>query len=116
MDDEQLIRNIARLSLERAGFTVLLADDGDTGLKMFEPVAGEVATVVLDLTMPRMDGEAAFKLLRRIKPDVKVIISSGYAETEILRRFAGESINGVLSKPYTAAQLVSRVREVISRG
>jgi CheY-like chemotaxis protein len=61
--------------------------------------------VILDLTMPRMDGAEAFSELRRMNPDVRVALASGYSEEEVSARFAGKAVAGVLQKPYTLGKL-----------
>ncbi len=115
IDDELLVRNVAKVALERSGFKVILADDGDTGAKIFEKVSDQITLVILDLTMPRMDGEETLARLRGIRPDVPVIISSGYSEVEIRRRFASKRIDGVLQKPYGVGQIYATVQAVAGK-
>ena len=74
----------------------------------------EIACVLLDLTMPRMDGEETYRELRRIRPDVKVIIASGYSEQEISRRFAGQDLAGFIEKPFQMAALNAKLRSVLA--
>jgi two-component system cell cycle sensor histidine kinase/response regulator CckA len=113
VDDQEAVRNVARQMLERAGLTVLLASNGHQAIKTFRKHAGEIAIVLLDLTMPDMDGEEVFRSLRRIRPDAQVILSSGYGEDEIAPRLAGESPAGFLQKPYQAAELLAKVRRAM---
>ena len=72
--------------------------------------------VLLDLTMPRMDGEETFRELRRIRPDVRVIISSGYNEQESTNRFAGKGLAGFIQKPYGVRPLVEKIRQGLGLG
>ena len=69
--------------------------------------------MLLDLTMPHLDGEARFRELRRIRADVRVILSSGYNEQELIERFAGKGLAGFIQKPYRPAQLADKLREVL---
>jgi CheY-like chemotaxis protein len=84
VDDEEAVCDLCRE--EGFGFTVLTAGDGEEGVRVFREHAGEITCVILDLTMPKMDGVAAFKKHTRIRPDVRVILSSGYGQQEALRR------------------------------
>jgi CheY-like chemotaxis protein len=70
---------------------------------------------LLDLTMPRMGGEATFQQLRLIRGDVRVILSSGYSEEEATQRFAGEGLAGFIQKPYQSATLKAKLREVLQQ-
>ena len=91
--------------LEHLGFEVITAADGREALERFHERPEEIACVVLDLTMPRMDGEEAFRELRRLRGDVCVILSSGYNEQEVVNRFAGKGLAGFIQKPYNLAKL-----------
>jgi DNA-binding NtrC family response regulator len=73
-----------------------------------------ILAVVLDLTMPVMGGEETLAELKRIDPDVRVILSTGYSESETIKRFAGRGLAGFLQKPFTAAQLADEVKNVLA--
>ena len=113
VDDEETVRNLTRRMLERAGLTVVSAEDGRQAVETFKRLMAEVDLVILDLTMPQLDGEACFRELRLIKPDVKVILSSGYSEQDVVNLFAGKGLAGFIQKPYTNAELIAKVREVL---
>lgn len=112
VDDEPAVRSFARAALERAGYTVDVASDGAEALTRFAEQPDEYGVVILDLTMPVMDGEEAFRALRKMRPGVRVLLSSGYSEQEATSRFAGRGLAGFLQKPYRARQLVDKVREL----
>jgi two-component system cell cycle sensor histidine kinase/response regulator CckA len=101
--------------LERAGFRVLAAADGRAAVEVFRQHRDEVALVMLDMTMPRMDGEETFQELRRIRSDsdTRVILSSGYSEQEITNRFAGKGLAGFIQKPYRSARLLDRIFQAL---
>ncbi len=105
VDDEVDIRNTASKLLERLGFQVLCAADGEQAIALFHEQAARFSGVILDLTMPRMDGVQTLAQLRSIRADIPVIISSGYSEQDIQVRFAGMKLNGFIPKPYTLASL-----------
>jgi two-component system, cell cycle sensor histidine kinase and response regulator CckA len=113
VDDEETVRNLTRRMLERAGFTVLAAEDGRQAVEIFKQVMAEVDLVILDLTMPHLDGEACFRELRLMKPEVRVILSSGYNEQDVVNLFVGEGLAGFIQKPYTSDELITKVRDVL---
>ncbi len=113
VDDEQIIREVARNILEDCGYNVLVAEDGRKALQVFSQHAENITAVLLDLTMPELDGAEAFIGLRRIRPGVRVVLSSGFDDNDsMIERFMTEEAVGFLKKPYRPAQLVERIRAV----
>ena len=113
IDDESVVRRTAKSMLERQGYTVVVAENGKEGVDLFRVLSEKIGIVLLDMTMPVMSGEETFRELRAIKPDVRVILSSGYNEVEAVRRFTGKGLAGFLQKPYSAATLTQTVQRVI---
>jgi len=113
VDDEELVRSLARAVLERAGHTVIDACDGEDALVRFKEAPDDVALVLLDMTMPRMSGVDCLRGLRAIRPDLPVVLSSGYNEQDAVARVAGRGLAGFLQKPYTAAELLAKVDEAL---
>jgi PAS domain S-box-containing protein len=113
VDDEEIIRRTAKSMLERHGYTVLLAEDGQRGLEIFKIVHDRVAVVLLDMTMPVLSGQETFSRLKEIRPDIKVLLSSGYNESEAIRRFTGKGLAGFIQKPYSSTALVEKLDAVI---
>jgi PAS domain S-box-containing protein len=113
VDDEEEVRVVTRSMLEEFGFTALLAADGRQGVELFRQHAGEIAAVLLDLTMPGLSGEETLQQLLQIQPEVRVILTSGYNELEATRRFAGQGIASFIQKPYQTLVLVQKMREVL---
>lgn len=113
VDDEETIRALGKRMLERFGFSVLMACDGREALHVFEEHRDHIACVLLDLTMPHMDGEEAFRELRRIRPDIRIILSSGYNEQEVSQRFLGKGLAGFIQKPYQLASLEQILKQVL---
>ncbi len=113
VDDEQIIREVARNILEDCGYDVLVAEDGRKALEVFGQHADNITAVLLDLTMPELDGAEAFVELRRIRPDVRVVLSSGFDDNDsMIERFMTEEAVAFLKKPYRPAQLIERIRAV----
>jgi CheY-like chemotaxis protein len=113
IDDEDVVRAVARKTLERAGFRVLMAEDGRKGVEVFSAAYHEVSVVLLDMMMPHLNGEETFQHLRRICPDVQVILCSGYDEIDATSKFLGKSLAGFIQKPYQPLQLLEKMREVL---
>ena len=114
VDDEESIRSFARRALERAGYRVLDASDGAQAMGLFSDHLGEIGAVVLDLTMPVMDGRQVLGHLREIDPGVRVILSSGFSEHDLaVRGVAGDEL--FLQKPYLLGELLETVRTVMER-
>ena len=114
VDDEEYVRDVATNILEECGLTVILAHDGAEGLEVFGKMGKEIDLVLLDMTMPEMSGSEVFTELRSIDRNIKVILSSGYAEQEICAEIVDEYGDvEFIQKPYKAAALVEVVRQVI---
>jgi PAS domain S-box-containing protein len=109
VDDDESVRAVTSALLLRRGFRVSEAPDGETALAMFRAAPAEYALVVLDLTMPGMDGDATFRALHSVRPDVRVLLTSGYHETEVTQLFAGRGLAGFLQKPFRADDLYTKV-------
>jgi CheY-like chemotaxis protein len=116
IDDERVVRELAKEVLGKIGFTVLTASDGREGLEVFRARVNEICLVLLDLTMPHMDGEETFRDLRRGRSDVRVILSSGYNEQDATQRFTGKGLAGFIHKPYRAEDLTEAVRKALEPG
>ena len=113
VDDEALVRNLAKFTLERCGYTTELAANGKEGLDAFASRPQDFAAVVLDLTMPVMSGEEVLGHMRQIRPDVPVLLSSGFSEEEALSRFRDKGLAGFLQKPYTATALARKIKQAV---
>jgi CheY-like chemotaxis protein len=115
VDDEAGMRNLARTVLESSGFRVLTARDGDEGILLFRRHAADVVAVVLDLTMPAMNGEETAAELQRIRPGVPILLSSGYGEQEVAGRLGGKGLAGFLQKPYEPAELTDTLLRALEQ-
>jgi two-component system cell cycle sensor histidine kinase/response regulator CckA len=113
IDDEEQVRAVLVAMLKVCGFTATAAADGATGLDLFRAKPDLYDVVVLDLLMPGMGGEQVFHLLRAIRPDIRVLLVSGYSEGDILGRLGGGPALGFLAKPFTRAALEGKLREVL---
>ena len=115
VDDEAAVRNVTRIILERSGFSVLTAADGREAIKLFRKHGGKIACVILDLTMPHMNGEETYRELRLISSDVPVILASGYNEQEIAKHFTEQDQPEFIGKPFEPTALMAKLRNAISK-
>jgi len=113
IDDEESIREVAALMLEDMGFDTLCAVDGLDGVEVYRQHQQSIVAVLLDMTMPRLDGKGCFMELRRINPDVQVILSSGYNEQEATRCFTGKGLASFVQKPYRPEVLMEAIHAAI---
>ena len=114
VDDEGTVRVAASRMLESLGFEVLLARDGHDALTQFQAQAGDIDCVILDLTMPQLDGGETLRLLRDMDGDIPVILSSGFDEEQVQQHIAGMKTSGFLQKPYQIDRLRSVLRDALS--
>ena len=113
-DDEEAVRSVSALILERCGFTVETAVDGREAVEIFRERSGEFRAVLLDLTMPVMDGAEAFREIHAIAPETPVILMSGYSEHHSAQRIGGEGrAAGFVQKPFQTAQLMATLRAAL---
>ncbi len=113
VDDEETIRETAAMMLEDMGFKTLLAGDGLEGVALYREHQNDIVAVLLDMTMPKLDGVGCFRELRRINRNVKVILSSGYSEQEATGRFSGKGLAGFIQKPYLPNLLEETLKRIL---
>lgn len=112
VDDEEIVRSATQSALERAGYQVLVAQDGEEGVAIFEDHAQEVAAVLLDVTMPKLDGRRTLDAIHRIRIDVPVIMTSGYERLN--SRDLGNHANvDFLQKPYRPHTLIKKLNGIL---
>ena len=109
VDDENIILATLTPALETMGFKVITARDGMEAVDRFRAAHASIDLVLMDLTMPRMNGREAFQAMRLIQKDVRVILTSGYNEQESLQNFIGKGLAGFIQKPF----LLKDLRKVI---
>lgn len=104
VDDEEFVANLAQVALTRRGYDVTVARTGQAALDYVRANAGSIALVLLDLRMPDKDGIDLLPILSAIDPELRVILSSGYFEADVLSRVVDEGVT-FLQKPYTVQKL-----------
>ena len=114
VDDEDALLATATAALQTLGFEVLTARDGVEALEQVRAQPEAFRFVLLDLTMPRMDGRQTFQALRRLRPDLCIVLSSGYSEQESVHSFVSDGLAGFIQKPYTLKALGETVADAMS--
>ena len=112
VEDEESARELARLVLERADIEVVEAVDGIEALTIFGAEPEAYSCVLLDLTMPNLDGVETYSRLRAIRPDIQVVLCSGFPEQAAMSRFADLGLAGFLKKPYDPDELLECLQEL----
>src|SRR5262249_17576751 len=110
--DEAMVRDLCCTILERAGYQVLVAEDGRQALAVYEREQASIDLVLLDQTMPHLSGRDTLRQLQQINPAVRIIIASGYSTADSEHPPA-EGIVGRIPKPYRKADLLARVRAAL---
>jgi CheY-like chemotaxis protein len=113
VEDEEQIRNIARMMLNIFGFTVLEAANGKEALELYLQHAADITLILTDIGMPVLDGYALFRELKTLDPKLPIIITSGFGEGDVTSRLAGEDIAGIINKPYNPDQLRNILKSVL---
>ena len=113
VDDEETVQAVASRMLESMGFRVLLASDGRHALNVYADHRDAIVGVLMDLTMPRLDGEETFRELRRVDPQVRVLLMSGYNEQDAIARFVGKGLAGFIQKPFSIEDLKASLRSIL---
>jgi two-component system cell cycle sensor histidine kinase/response regulator CckA len=113
VDDEPAVRRLGSRMLESLGFLTVTARDGVEAIDLLRGHRDRITCVILDLTMPQMDGKETFRELRAIRPEVPVVLSSGYAEQDATQDFVGKELAGFIQKPYELDTLRAVLRRAI---
>jgi CheY-like chemotaxis protein len=113
VDDEEQVRSVARRILTAKGFAVRLASGGIEAVNIVRESPDGIDVVLLDLTMPDLNGADVLDELNRIRPGLKVVLSSGYAQETTLPQFAGAGPAAFIQKPYRPAELLAVLRGVM---
>ncbi|HEX6386274.1 MAG TPA: response regulator [Anaerolineae bacterium] len=114
IENEPLVLEALEDILDLVGMKVVGAEDGEEGISAYQEYQDEIELVILDMRPPGKDGPDILKALRRINSSVKVIVSSGYDEEEVARRFVDQQPILTLKKPYDAETLLAKVNSVLA--
>ncbi len=113
VDNEKIIRDLATTILETYGYSVTTANDGEPAVELYRQRGADFHVVLLDLSMPLMDGAEAFRLIRQLDPRAQIILMTGHPAQEVLADFADDRPAGVLQKPFKPDQLLGALRGIL---
>jgi CheY-like chemotaxis protein len=114
VDDEEMVLEVGKAILQRMGNEVITAASGEEALDQFGQHRKSIGCVVLDLTMPGMDGKATFKRLRELSPELPIIIASGLAVDQIIGQFGDMPPSSVIQKPYQISDLSTKIHRMLN--
>jgi two-component system, cell cycle sensor histidine kinase and response regulator CckA len=115
VDDEPMIRKMAGAFLRKLGIPVLEAASGKEAIERLAREGEDVRAVLLDMAMPEMPGDAALPIIRKLRPDIRVVVSSGFQDRDVQRHFSQIEPCSFLPKPYTREQLLAEILPAVSR-
>jgi PAS domain S-box-containing protein len=113
VDDEPMVIEVGEMMLEAIGFDIVTAKDGIEALEQLRRYQSQIALIILDLTMPRMDGFEAFHEITRTAPEIPIIIASGYTRGQVRQQFREHEPAAYLKKPFRVDQLADTIRQVL---
>jgi PAS domain S-box-containing protein len=114
VDDEEIIRTMLKEVLETLGYTVLMASKGEEAIKIYREHCGEIDVVIIDMIMPKMGGKETYLKLKKINPDIRAILASGYSQDAAIQEILRSGIHGFIHKPFTTTELSLKIREILS--
>ncbi len=113
VDDEEIVREVGSAMLRKMGFEVITASDGQEALRILGERVFDLAAVVLDLMMPRMNGMVVLDELRKIREDLPVVLSSGYTREHVLEHFAAKGFAAFVQKPFLYSDLLDAMQAAL---
>ncbi|MDP2862480.1 MAG: response regulator, partial [Desulfobacterales bacterium] len=113
VDDEKMIIDVGQAILKKLGYDVIIATGGKEAVDIYEKNRDKIDLVVLDMIMPDMTGSVVFERIREINPDVKVLLSSGYALNDQATGIMEKGCNGFIQKPFNVNKLSAKLNEIL---
>ena len=112
VDDEEIVLDVGVKMLEKMGYTVFGARDGKEAIEIYKKNQGKVDIVILDFHMPQMDGERVYEELKRIDPDLKILISTGYINNKQAAELLKRGCDGIIQKPFKIEELSGKINKI----
>jgi PAS domain S-box-containing protein len=113
VDDEEMVAEVGQKMLQKLGYRVILAQSGQKAIQIFEKLHSRIDLVILDMIMPEMGGSETFDHLKAIGPDIKVLLSSGYAIDGQASQIMERGCNGFIQKPFSLRHFSQKIREIL---
>lgn len=114
VENEPFVLDAMEEILATGGFKSICVRDGNHGVDTYKKRSGEIDVVILDMNLPGMAGPEVYQVMQLVNPDVKVIVSSGYDEYDVIERFGESRPISILKKPFNAQMLLDQVQSVLS--
>jgi len=115
VDDEASVRHMGKRMLERYGYNVLSASDGEDALRLYKQSPSDIDLLVLDMIMPKMDGKETLRNIRKINPDAKAVLTSGRLDSDYSSRCVREGFSGFIPKPFMTSHFLKVVRQTLDK-
>ncbi|MGB5155933.1 MAG: response regulator [Desulfobacterales bacterium] len=113
VDDEEPLRRLGYELLNKQGFTVFVAENGEEALEIYRENKKIIDLVILDVSMPGMGGYLCFKELRKMNPNIKVIIVTGYSDNGKVKEIIKSGAAGFVGKPYRFTKILNKIQEIL---
>lgn len=114
VENEPFVLDAMEEILATIGFRSICVRDGNRGVDTYKERSSEIDVVILDMNLPGMGGPEVYQVIQRVNPDVKVIVSSGYDERDIIERFGDPRPTSILKKPFNAQMLLDQVQSALA--
>jgi DNA-binding response OmpR family regulator len=115
VEDEEMLLDLLQTLLEDHGYRVLVARDGQQALDVYKLHQHEVSVVLSDMGLPKLGGWEVFQRLKKLNPNVKCILASGFFDPDLRDQMISEGAKDFVEKPYIPRLILSRIREIIDR-
>ncbi|GEM_PF-2148469 len=113
VDDEMIIRDLLSDILATQGYSVLVAENGLVGLDIFKKQPSEIDMIILDIIMPEMNGHEFYFAVKKLKPDVKILLTSGFSKSNIKKELLDAGVDGYLPKPFTIKEVLEITEDIM---
>jgi PAS domain S-box len=113
VEDEEMLRELAKMALKGKGYNVITASDGEEAIRIYKVHGKEIALVLSDMGLPKLDGYSAFKELKQINPAIKFVLASGYFDPEQKPEILKSGVKGFIQKPYVPNEMLNKIRNVL---
>jgi two-component system cell cycle sensor histidine kinase/response regulator CckA len=113
VDDEAVILDVGSQLLEKLGYTVIKAKNGEEAIQKYQENQQKIDMIILDMIMPDMGGSEVYEKVKKIDSEIKVLLSSGYSINEQAMEILNKGCNGFIQKPFNLKDLSKKIREVL---
>jgi len=113
VDDEHTVITVGKLMIEEMGYDVMTAHGGRHALEKFKENKDEIDMVILDIIMPDMDGGKVYDQMKELRPEIKVLLSSGYSKDVNAESILARGCNGFIQKPFRMEHLSSEIKKIL---